>query len=93
MIYVYVYAYYFLLFIFRFCDAMIFIRKEADEIIAGKQPKDNNLLKNAPHPLSVIVLPEEEWKRPYSRMQAAYPVPWLVEKKFWPSVTRIDDGE
>lgn len=47
----------------RFCDAMIEIRKEAEDIIAGKQPKDNNLLKNAPHPMSVIALSEEEWKR------------------------------
>lgn len=42
---------------------MIEIRKEAEEIISGKQPKDNNLLKNAPHPISVIVSSEEEWKR------------------------------
>ncbi len=42
---------------------MIQIRQEAEDIINGKQPKDNNLLKNAPHPLSVITLPEEEWNR------------------------------
>jgi hypothetical protein len=42
---------------------MIEIRKEAEEIISGKQPKDNNLLKNAPHPISVIVSSEEDWKR------------------------------
>jgi len=42
---------------------MIQIRKEAEEIITGKQPKENNLLKNAPHPLSVIILSEQEWKR------------------------------
>ena len=47
----------------RFCDAMIEIRKEAEEIISGKQPKDNNLLKNAPHPISVIVSSEDDWKR------------------------------
>ena len=60
-----------------FCDAMIQIRKEAEDIITGKQPKDNNLLKNAPHPLSVISLSDKEWNRcvrsglslasPYSR--------------------------
>ena len=90
---------------------MIEIRKEAEEIISGKQPKDNNLLKNAPHPISVIVASEEEWKRfvffsplqqsavsiqpfrPYSRERAAYPLPWLREKKLWPSVSRIDDGK
>ncbi|KAH6916984.1 glycine dehydrogenase [Coprinopsis sp. MPI-PUGE-AT-0042] len=76
----------------RFCDAMIHIRREAEDIIAGKQPKDNNLLKNAPHPVSVIALPEDKWNRPYSREDAAYPVPWLREKKFWPSVSRLDDA-
>nr|AAS46734.1 glycine dehydrogenase-like protein [Pleurotus djamor] len=76
----------------RFCDAMIQIRQEAQDIIDGKQPKDNNLLKNAPHPAHVIALPEAEWNRPYSRETAAYPAPWLHEKKFWPTVSRIDDG-
>ncbi|KDQ63276.1 hypothetical protein JAAARDRAFT_120793 [Jaapia argillacea MUCL 33604] len=76
----------------RFCDAMIQIRKEAEDVITGKQPKDNNVLKNAPHPISVLTLTEEEWKRPYSRSTAVYPAPWLVETKFWPTVSRIDDG-
>ncbi|KAF9535661.1 glycine dehydrogenase [Crepidotus variabilis] len=74
----------------RFCDAMIAIREEADDIISGKQPKDNNLLKNAPHPVSTLVA--SEWNRPYTREQAVYPLPWLREKKFWPSVSRIDDA-
>ena len=47
----------------RFCDAMIQIRKEADDIVAGKQPKDNNLLKNAPHPISVMTLSDAEWNQ------------------------------
>lgn len=47
----------------RFCDAMIQIRKEAEDIISGKQPKDNNVLKNAPHPISVIALPDDQWNR------------------------------
>ncbi|KAL0068681.1 glycine decarboxylase subunit P [Marasmius tenuissimus] len=76
----------------RFCDAMIEIRKEAEDIITGKQPKDNNLLKNAPHPQSVIALSEAEWNRPYSRHTAAYPLSYLEEKKFWPTVSRIDDA-
>ncbi|KAH7886116.1 glycine cleavage system P-protein-domain-containing protein [Phlebopus sp. FC_14] len=75
----------------RFCDAMIQIRREVDDIVSGKQPKDNNLLKNAPHPLSAIVLSDKEWNRPYTREEAAYPMPWLREKKFWPTVSRIDD--
>ncbi|KAI5116917.1 hypothetical protein M0805_003990 [Coniferiporia weirii] len=76
----------------RFCEAMIEIRKEAQEVIDGKQPRDNNLLKNAPHPLSAVVIPEEKWDRPYSRERAVYPLPWLREKKFWPSVSRVDDA-
>ncbi|TDL28328.1 glycine dehydrogenase [Rickenella mellea] len=76
----------------RFCDAMIQIRGEVQQIIDGKQPKENNLLKNAPHPMSVMVLPEDQWERPYSRQEAAYPLPWLYERKFWPTVTRIDDA-
>ncbi|TFK56654.1 glycine dehydrogenase [Heliocybe sulcata] len=76
----------------RFCDAMIQIHQEAQDIITGKQPKDNNVLKNAPHPPQVIALPDAEWSRPYSRMTAAYPKPWLLEKKFWPTVSRIDDA-
>ena len=71
---------------------MIQIRKEAEDIITGKQPKDNNVLKNAPHPMSVIALSEAEWNRPYSRETAAYPLPWLKEKKFWPTVSRLDDA-
>lgn len=47
----------------RFCDAMIAIRKEAEDVITGKRPKDNNLLKNAPHPMSVIALSEKDWNR------------------------------
>ncbi|KAI9570257.1 glycine cleavage system P-protein-domain-containing protein [Boletus coccyginus] len=76
----------------RFCDAMIQIRKEVDDIVSGKQPKDNNLLRNAPHPLSSVVVSDKEWNRPYSREDAAYPMPWLREKKFWPTVARIDDA-
>ncbi|TFK77361.1 glycine dehydrogenase [Pluteus cervinus] len=76
----------------RFCDAMIQIRKEAEEVITGKQPKDNNLLKNAPHPIDVLTLADADWNRPYSRETAAYPLPWLREKKFWPTVSRVDDA-
>jgi glycine dehydrogenase len=75
----------------RFCDAMISIRREAEEVIQGKQPRNNNLLKNAPHPIAVLT--EDKWDKPYSREQAVYPVPELKKKKFWTTVTRIDDGE
>ncbi|KIM23950.1 hypothetical protein M408DRAFT_332015 [Serendipita vermifera MAFF 305830] len=76
----------------RFCEAMIQIRAEAEEVITGKQPKDNNVLKNAPHPISVIAVSEEEWKRPYSRQKAVYPLQWLHQRKFWPTTSRIDDA-
>ena len=75
----------------RFCDAMISIRREAEEVIQGKQRRDNNLLKNAPHPIAVLT--EDKWDKPYSREQAVYPVPEIKKKKFWTTVTRIDDGE
>ncbi|CAE6445087.1 unnamed protein product [Rhizoctonia solani] len=73
----------------RFCEAMIQIRKEAEDVITGVQPRDNNLIKNAPHPMSVIV---GEWDRPYSRETAAFPLSWLKQRKFWPTVGRVDDA-
>lgn len=75
----------------RFCDALISIRKEIAEIERGEQPRDGNILKMAPH--SQFDLLRDQWDRPYSRNKAAYPLPWLTEKKFWPSVTRVDDGK
>ncbi|EPX72727.1 glycine cleavage complex subunit P [Schizosaccharomyces octosporus yFS286] len=74
----------------RFCDALISIRQEIREIEEGKQPKGNNLLTNAPHPQRDLV--REEWDRPYSRERAVYPVPILSERKFWPTVARLDDA-
>ena len=73
----------------RFCDAMISIRKEIDAVASGKIDKQNNPLKNAPHTARQIAV--ENWDRPYSREQAAFPVPWTREHKFWPSVARIDN--
>ena len=74
----------------RFCDAMIEIRKEIREVEEGKQPKEGNVMKMAPHPQSDLL--RNEWDRPYTREQAAYPLAWLREKKFWPSVARVDDA-
>jgi glycine dehydrogenase len=74
----------------RFCDAMISIRHEIQDVIDGKAPKDNNLLTNAPHPIKVLM--SDKWKYPYSREAAAFPVPYLRETKFWPSISRIDDA-
>ena len=73
----------------RFCEAMIAIREEIREIEDGKAPKDNNVLKNAPHTARVITAPE--WNRPYSREKAAFPVKWVVDHKFWPSVGRLNN--
>jgi glycine dehydrogenase len=73
----------------RFCDAMIAIREEIREIEEGKAPRDNNVLKNAPHTARVITAPE--WNRPYSREKAAFPVKWVVDHKFWPSVGRLNN--
>lgn len=73
----------------RFCDAMIAIRKEIADIEQGIMPKENNLLKNAPHTAHVIM--QDEWDKPYSRLQAAYPLPFVREKKFWPSIGRVNN--
>ena len=75
----------------RFCDSLIEIRKEIAAVENGEQPKEGNVLKMAPHPLKDL-LQGGEWNRSYGREIAAYPLPWLKEKKFWPSVTRLDDG-
>lgn len=74
----------------RFCDALIAIKEEIDEIAAGTYPQDNNVLVNAPHTLQVIT--KENWDLPYSREKAAFPVESLKANKFWPSVSRIDSA-
>ncbi|KAJ2513571.1 glycine decarboxylase subunit P, partial [Coemansia sp. RSA 1939] len=74
----------------RFCDALIAIRNEIREIEDGAQPRDNNLLVNAPHTIANVSA--DNWSRPYSRERAAYPLPTLRDRKFWPSVSRVDDA-
>ena len=75
----------------RFCDAMISIKKEIEDIEQGKYPKENNVLTNAPHTQYLIT--EDEWPFPYSRQKAAFPLPYLKEGyKFWPSVRRVDNA-
>ena len=73
----------------RFCDAMISIHGEMEAIAAGKQHRQNNLLKNAPHTARQIA--SDKWEHPYSREQAAFPASWTREHKFWPAVARIDN--
>ena len=74
----------------RFCDAMLSIREEIAQIESGKVPRTNNILKNAPHPAHVIT--GDEWTVPYTREQAAYPLPYVRANKFWPATSRLDDA-
>jgi glycine dehydrogenase len=74
----------------RFCDAMISIRKEIEDIENGKADKLDNVLKNAPH--TAISIASDNWNKPYSREKAVFPVPGLFKNKYWPTVARIDDA-
>lgn len=71
----------------RFCDAMISIRKEIE---AATKEDLNNVLHNAPHTLAMLTA--DTWNYPYSREKAAYPLEYIAENKFWPSVRRVDDA-
>lgn len=73
----------------RFCEAMISIHGEIQEVAKGKIDKANNPLVNAPHTSSIVV--SDKWDRPYSREKAAFPKPWLHEHKYWPTVSRVDN--
>jgi glycine dehydrogenase len=74
----------------RFVEAMIAIREEVRAIEQGKMDKADNPLKRAPHTLEVVLA--DEWARPYSRERAAFPLPWVRERKFWPAVGRVDNA-
>jgi glycine dehydrogenase len=73
----------------RFCEALISIRREINEISEGRQPRENNVLKNAPHTVSDVT--REEWNRSYTREKASFPLPWVRETKFWPAVGRVNN--
>ncbi len=73
----------------RFCSAMISIRREIDEIISGEADKEDNVIKNAPHTAKSVVT--SNWNHGYSREKAVYPLKWLKDNKFWPSVARVDN--
>ncbi|MFD2255795.1 aminomethyl-transferring glycine dehydrogenase [Luteolibacter algae] len=73
----------------RFCDAMISIHGEISAVIGGEMDRVDNPLKNAPHTSGVLCA--NEWSHGYSREQAAFPLPYLRNHKFWPSVSRIDN--
>ena len=74
----------------QFCDAMILIKKEIQDIIDGKLDKNDNPLTNAPHTAQFVS--KDNWDHAYSRTQAAYPAKWLKEHKYWPSVGRVDNA-
>ena len=73
----------------RFCDALIAIRSEIREIEEGKADPEDNLLRNAPHTMEMVGA--EQWEHPYSRTEAAWPVEWLKQGKFWTHVGRVDN--
>jgi glycine dehydrogenase len=74
----------------RLCDALIAIREEIRAIERGELDATDNPLKNAPHTAAAVCA--DEWAHPYSRERAAFPLPWVRERKFWPSVARIDNA-
>ncbi len=73
----------------RFCDAMIGIRKEIQEVINGMADRQDNVLKHAPHTAKMVL--SEVWNLPYSREKAVYPAEFVRDNKFWPSVRRVDN--
>jgi glycine dehydrogenase len=73
----------------RFCDALLSIREEIRAVEEGRADRKSNLLKHAPHTQDVLLT--EGWNRPYSRETAAFPLPYVRENKFWPSVSRINN--
>ena len=74
----------------RFIQAMKSIKKEIDDIALGNLDSSDNPIKNAPHTLSILT--DDNWDKKYSRKQAAFPLEFVSQNKFWPSVSRIDDA-
>jgi glycine dehydrogenase len=73
----------------RFCEAVIAIRAEIQEIVQGSADRTDNVLKNAPHTSESVT--RDAWDHPYSRQKAAFPARWSRESKYWPPVARIDN--
>jgi len=73
----------------RFCEAMIAIRREMQDVIEGKADPKDNVLKNAPHTAAAVTA--DAWDHAYSRERAAFPLPFVRARKFWPPVGRIDN--
>ncbi|MCK5774820.1 MAG: aminotransferase class V-fold PLP-dependent enzyme, partial [Bacteroidales bacterium] len=74
----------------RFIEALVSIKKEIMAVGGGDCDKANNVLKNAPHTLEMLT--SNDWDLPYTRQQAAYPLEWIADNKFWPTVRRVDDA-
>ena len=74
----------------RFCEALIAIREEIREIELGIADRQDNVLKNAPHPLARVV--SDKWEHAYGRERAAFPAPWTRQHKFWPAVGRVESA-
>ncbi len=74
----------------RFCEAMISIKEEIEEVISGAVLVEDSVLKNAPHTMNLAV--NDQWNYKYSRQKAVFPLPWVKEHKFWPSVRRVNDA-
>jgi len=73
----------------RFCDAMIQIRREIADVVDGRADAKDNLLKNAPHTAATVSA--TTWAHPYSREDAAFPLPFVRANKIWPDVGRVDN--
>jgi glycine dehydrogenase len=73
----------------RFCDSLIAIRSEIQAVVDGTADAKDNVLKNAPHAAAEVVA--SDWSHPYTREQAAFPLPFVRQHKFWPPVARIDN--
>lgn len=74
----------------RFCDAMLQIKNEIDEIARGEADVNDNVLKNAPHTLNLVA--SDTWTKSYSRSKAAFPLPYLYQSKIWPTVARVNNA-
>jgi glycine dehydrogenase len=75
----------------RFVDMLLEIRKEIEDVCTGAVDAKDNTLKHAPHTMFVVTA--DAWDRPYTRAQAAFPLPWVRDRKFWPSIGRVDNAQ
>ncbi|MEY2720338.1 MAG: hypothetical protein RLZZ273_1704, partial [Bacteroidota bacterium] len=75
----------------RFIEMLLAIRNEIEDVCTGVADAKENPLKHAPHTMFVVTA--DTWDRPYSRAQAAFPLPWVRDRKFWPSIGRVDNAQ